>query len=895
MGGGSSKPKEQKATPSAKKAAQHASKETTSKSSKPKPKKKNASKTKADSMASSDYQMDENSDEFVILHVPPGSNELCCVWLKLDKASGISTPVSNRDTKRINVFKRARNGGGTVEDVDFNEASALELANSCKGSRGIVLICDAMTVEGQALMRYLWARNLWMRTQNSTVIMILPSYSKSSTGFGTTHPSLFGTAFNALTTITVLGLEFGESFLKKGKKTKRQGGSKRSCEARGTRMAFCPRHIWYGQLKDSLVIVKKVLCRFHLRSLIRKTLEEEDADAAVGKGATRRKADEEAAEELQRIQKECLAKRRNSLLRRQASIAAGSAESLNMEAKGDSEEEDDDFLSGFEMNIDEILPHSATDKSEDVNRTSDNAKVSQARHASLATAAARHKRSKANKDGQSLESSRNRPDCETIYLDSDPAFYEAFLSKSFEQLVMHNNAYCDGIPGMHQNNLEKAMGNLNALWNIAWKRSDVDGEVLGEDTSLYVNAAEEVVPVGPPSEFSRRYCKKLPLGDVGTWPSGGLVVIGGGGEVSMHVVLEVGALASPNVTIGKPERRFTTASSNLNSGNYADVMEYSIDEMDAAVKVEKLPSHASLGTGGAGVGGTRHRLSYVTDLKSLKSHKPWTSGECDGLIIFDSADDPSELVKYLEERGKSIVGVDEPSSVILALLIPEASGSTSKWEHVAQVLAAEAIFPCSLVIFLKSGDVERSSSCLASIATCPVDVSAICHHCSPFSGVHHAVCFLATSDSSGEGEVGCLVDMSNLTGGGQGGEMNVYVSFNIYSGPGGFANGFCVEGDGEGCPRRVISQILGETHPLSPVANAGYGISATAPGVENSIWSVIAVVHTIILDIYMRVLQAANDAWSDDELPKLEALGTQRSRWMDIFVTNGNEADDGEI
>ena len=131
--------------------------------------------------------------------------------------------------------------------------------------------------------------------------------------------------------------------------------------------------------------------------------------------------------------------------------------------------------------------------------------------------------------------------------------------------------------------------------------------------------------------------------------------------------------------------------------------------------------------------------------------------------------------------------------------------------------------------------------------------------------------------------------MTGLTGGGQGGVMNVYVSFNIYSGPGSFAHGFCVDGDNDGAPRKVISQILGHTHPRAPIANAGYGISATAPGAKNSIWSVLAVVHTSILDIFMRALQAANDAWDDDQMEKLTAIGTQRSKWMDIFVSGDEE------
>jgi len=323
------------------------------------------------------------------------------------------------------------------------------------------------------------------------------------------------------------------------------------------------------------------------------------------------------------------------------------------------------------------------------------------------------------------------------------------------------------------------------------------------------------------------------------------------------------------------------------------LMQFSMDDDDASLRVEKQPSKAALGTGGAGVGGTRHLLTYVTGLRELSAHKPWTTGACDVLIVYDGSDAPADLVKFLEARSKAIAGVAEPPSVALAVLIPEATGNGAQWECVAHVLAAEAMFPCDLVLFLKSGDVERSAACLASLATCPVDVSAICHHCAPFPQVHHAVCFLATSNSRGEGEVGCLVDMTGLTGGGQGGMMNVYVSFNIYSGPGGFADGFCVQGDADGAPRKVISQILGSVHPRAPIANAGYGISATAPGAKNSIWSVLAVVHTSILDIFMRALQAANDSWEDDQLDKLTAIGTQRSKWMDIFA--GDDVESGAI
>ena len=115
--------------------------------------------------------------------------------------------------------------------------------------------------------------------------------------------------------------------------------------------------------------------------------------------------------------------------------------------------------------------------------------------------------------------------------------------------------------------------------------------------------------------------------------------------------------------------------------------------------------------------------------------------------------------------------------------------------------------------------------------------------------------------------------------------MNVYVSFNIYCGPGGFSQGFCVEGDAEEAPRKVISQILGHTHPNAPIANAGYGISATPRGSKNSIWSVLAVVHTLILDIYMRALQAANETWDDDKMESLTALGTARGKWVDTFTS----------
>eukprot|EP00946_MAST-07B_sp_MAST-7B-sp1_P000988 g988.t1 len=831
MGGGSSKAKSLKTEVA--KDGRSTGQESTASASKKKNSKKKRSRP-MDSVGDSNYVCDGTSNDYALLYVQPGSNMLVCLWLTVDQTSGETAITPGKHSKTIEIFERAANGGGTVEDVHFRETSAQEIAHECKGSRGIVLLCDAVTVEGQALMRFLWARNLWMRTQKSTIIMILPSCSADPNGPRTTHPSLFGTAFSVLTTINILGLEFGESFLKKGKLTKQQGGTKRSCEARGTRIAFCPRHVWYasqnyGQVgsKDygtNLSLVKSILTRFHLRGKIRSALENPIGISTSDRTESQKDQDKDAAVELKRLQEEVLTLKHQNSLRRQASMAANSAmdDSASIQdARIDAKNSEDDLLSGFAMGI-------GVDGKKDnlASMKEMPSKVSQARHASLATAAARHRRAKLQESGSVPH--MDDLDCETIYLEgTDPAFFDYFLSSSFEQLVLHNNAYFDGIPGMQQSNLEKAIGNLTALWKIVWKRSDLDGEVLGEDPAGYEDADTRVVPVGKPIGFSRAYCSTLPLGDVGTWPSGGLVVVGGGGDVSKHIVTSIAAIASPNVVVdSKPERRFTTLPENMNemqAGIEADVMQFSLDDQDASLRVEKKASKAAFGTGGAGVGGVRHVLSYLTQLKDMPKHKPWTTGSCDALIVYDSADDPEQLVRFLKARHSAIAGIDEPPSVVLAMLIPEATGDSAQWERVAQVLAAEASFTCNLVLFLKSGDVIR-------------------------------------------------------------GDMNVYVSFNIYCGPGGFSQGFCVEGDVEEAPRKVISQILGHTHPSAPIANAGYGISATPRGAKNSIWSVLAVVHTLILDIYMRALQAANETWDDDKMESLTALGTVRSKWIDNFT-----------
>ena len=260
-------------------------------------------------------------------------------------------------------------------------------------------------------------------------------------------------------------------------------------------------------------IVKRILTRFHLRGLIRTALETPSSSASGG-GALQRKQDQDAATELKRVQEEVLVRKRQSKLRRQASFAAGIAmegDVLDMENTGGAgTAEADDYLSGFELS--DVSDDKKKDGADDVNNTNvrnDDAdeKVSLTRHASLATAAARYKRVQIEQDGQT-GSLVKRPDCETVYLNgSDPSFFDGFLSSSFEQLVMHNNAYFSSIPGMNQANLEKAMGNLTALWRVAWKISDVDGEVLGDDPSLYANASTEVVPaVGAPMDFNRAYC-----------------------------------------------------------------------------------------------------------------------------------------------------------------------------------------------------------------------------------------------------------------------------------------------------------------------------------------------------------------------------------------------------
>jgi len=63
-----------------------------------------------------------SSDDYVMLHVQPGSNALACTWINVDRASGEASSTAGRAARHIGIFERASNGGGTVRyKLSMNE------------------------------------------------------------------------------------------------------------------------------------------------------------------------------------------------------------------------------------------------------------------------------------------------------------------------------------------------------------------------------------------------------------------------------------------------------------------------------------------------------------------------------------------------------------------------------------------------------------------------------------------------------------------------------------------------------------------------------------------------------------------------------------------------------
>ena len=423
-----------------------------------------------------------------------------------------------------------------------------------------------------------------------------------------------------------------------------------------------------------------------------------------------------------------------------------------------------------------------------------------------------------------------------------------FLSTSFERLVLHNNAYSDG-SSVTQDDLELSVSNLMGLWPTTWQYMHIEGET-GDDSDIAQEALSIVEP-GAPIEFSRSSCKPLPLGDIGCWPSGGIIIAAGG----------------PNA----------------------------VDEVDTIKMVVASDSQQKLSK----TDRVRETTMFAASVEELLAEPNWKAGEVDCILVVDVDDDVTDVVEFLKTQStvkqkykeNLLAGKDPdvPPSVVLALLLPPAQGNQKQWSRAAHLLSIDYQYPGSidLLAFMQNGDASNSQAAILSMARCPVDFSSVCKHLSPFPRIHHAITFAANFEAkTQQGDAGCLVDVGGLSGDVGGQDMGVYVSYSIYSGPGGFADGFCVEGDDSGAARNVVAQIIGTVHRLSPVANAGYGVSSTSthPEDANSLWCVLAQIPSIIEDVIMRSLQGADNIWNPEEMEKhFTALGELKSSYNEAF------------
>ena len=358
-----------------------------------------------------------------------------------------------------------------------------------------------------------------------------------------------------------------------------------------------------------------------------------------------------------------------------------------------------------------------------------------------------------------------RPVCEIIfYAGSRPEHYSTFISASLQCLVMHQNAYSSGVT-VTQEDVEESLKVLSKLWPSTFQYMHVEGEV--GDADQIANDAMPVVAGGRPSEFSREYCTKLPLGDVGTWPSGGIVLAAGGPQAAILVQ----ASQMEVETIEHNEQKFEAKKKKKSN---TQVNPNSTDRV-------------------------RQNIEYAYSVEKLLQLKSWKKATSDCLLVIDVADDPDSVIHFLNDQGdlktkfyeKMSRGekADIPPSIIVALLLPTAQGKNQEWATAAQILAHDKMHPGSvdLMLLMQAGSSVHTASCLTSIVRCPVDFSAVCKHMSPFPSVHHAIGFVATKNgTTGESSVGCLVDTTGL-GGNENQDMKVYCSYSIYSGPGGYA------------------------------------------------------------------------------------------------------------
>ena len=170
---------------------------------------------------------EDTAELHVVMYVQPGSNDLSCFWLSVDSASGRTTPSvppkgrgDGGKATSIPIMERVANGGGTVEDIVFHDSAAAVVADYVRGSHGLVLVVDVLSVEGQALLRHMWAKNDWMRMSQTLVVLVAPTLGGDGEpdNATTTHPALYGPAYSALNALICLGLDFGASFLRTRKR-----------------------------------------------------------------------------------------------------------------------------------------------------------------------------------------------------------------------------------------------------------------------------------------------------------------------------------------------------------------------------------------------------------------------------------------------------------------------------------------------------------------------------------------------------------------------------------------------------------------------------------------------------------------------------------------------------
>ncbi len=296
MGGGNSK----NASVQSKMKA-HSSLKALSSSSKP-----SYSAGNAYSFGNFNFSLLPTSKDIAIMHISPGSNDLTIDWMMLNEETCEVSWSNKRQSIQMPIMNRESNGGGTVDDINFLPNASKTIVKHCSKTRSITLIVDVMTVEGQALIAFLWNQNPWLKSSNSTIILILPTYSSERAGKGTTHPSLYGPAHAPLHAAVALGTWFGESFLSTKKK--------KVPEAGGTRVAFVPRHVWYASTNPVNHIVSELLTRLHLRLRIREEL--------VNKSAIESKQSEDSYEnvenEFKRLQQlyETTKEKREALIER---------------------------------------------------------------------------------------------------------------------------------------------------------------------------------------------------------------------------------------------------------------------------------------------------------------------------------------------------------------------------------------------------------------------------------------------------------------------------------------------------------------------------------------------------------------------------------------------------